>query len=56
MTKIFAMTLLAALGTLILGSIVIFYEPPAFIAYGFGALNGASIIGLIAIVLIRRGD
>lgn len=54
MIKLFVMTALCALGTLILGSCVIFDEPPAFIAYGFGVLNGASIVGVAATWLIRR--
>lgn len=54
MIKLFVMTALCALGTLILGSCVIFDEPPAFIAYIFGALNGASIVGVAATWLLRR--
>ena len=56
MIKIFVMTALCALGTLLLGATVIFDEPPAFIAYGLGILNGASIVGVIAIWLIRHNS
>jgi len=52
--KFLALALLCIVGTLILGASVIFEEPPAFIAYGFGVLNGASVVGLIALWLIRR--
>lgn len=54
MIKLFIMIALCALATLLLGSTVIFDEPPAFIAYGFGVLNGASIVGIIATWIIRH--
>lgn len=56
MIKFFALAALTLLGTLILFASVIFFDPPAFFAYGFGILNGAGIVGLWAISLIRKGE
>ena len=52
----FVIAVLCAVGTLLLGYIAVFESPPAFVAYGFGILNGASVVGLIATWLIRRSD
>lgn len=54
MIKFLALVTLVAIETMIFVAAVVFEEPPAFIAYTFGFLNGASVIGLGALHVIRR--
>ena len=54
MIKFLALALLCIVGTVILFAAVAFEDPPSFVAYTFGVLNGASVVGLIALWLIRR--
>lgn len=54
MIKFLTLATLVIVSTAIFTATVIFDEPPAFIAYTFGLLNGASIVGLVALYVIRR--
>jgi len=51
--KFLLLSLMCIVGTVILFAAVVFEEPPAFVAYSFGVLNGASVVGLVALRLIR---
>lgn len=54
--KLFSLASLMVFATVLFIAIVILEDPPAFIAYIFGALNGASIVGVAATWLIRRNQ
>ena len=55
MTKYLALLALMTFATTLTASLVVFDEPPAFIAYTFGAFTGAGWIGIIAL-WTRRCD
>ena len=50
--KLFAVTVAAVIVTAFLTWIVIMFEPPAFIGYGFGMLSGA--VWILLMVLYWR--
>jgi len=52
--KFLLLALMCIAGTVILFATVVCENPPSFVAYTFGVLNGASIVGLIALWVIRR--
>ena len=49
--KLLALLIATIIATVLLAGTVIVDEPPAFIAFGFGFLNGANWIGLIKIAM-----
>ena len=54
MIRLLTLAAMVIVSTAIFTATVIFEEPPAFIAYTFGLLNGASWVGLVALYVIRR--
>ncbi|MBR3746727.1 MAG: hypothetical protein IKN27_07180 [Selenomonadaceae bacterium] len=54
MKKIFGCLALTIFGTLILLYSVIAHEPPAFIAYAFGLINGLCWAGIVGLIWIRQ--
>ena len=53
--KLFALTVATIAVTAFLTGIVIVFEPPAFIGYGFGFLSGANWL-LLLVIYIRYLD
>ncbi|MBR1645213.1 MAG: hypothetical protein IJ774_05795 [Selenomonadaceae bacterium] len=53
MMKYLALLALMTFATTLTASLVVFEEPPAFIAYTFGAFTGAGWIGIIALWMRR---
>lgn len=54
--KLVVLTFLSIFATVFLASIVILSEPPAFIAYSFGALNGANWTILLTLFFSYGGN
>ena len=54
MMKFLSLVALAIFGTALLIYSVVFYEPPAFIAYAFGILTGLCWSGLVGLIWLRH--
>lgn len=50
--KLFALSVATVVATLLLVGSVVFFEPPAFIGFGFGVLVGANWI-LLLVLYVR---
>lgn len=52
--KSLILSALCTLGTFLLLTVVVLYDPPAIIGFAFGLLCGAGWMGIMALIIIRK--